>query len=167
MTCPMQGTVPFAAARCCVLPSPENAKLVEELRSLLQDTSSRDTFLLTVKALADIGPEARSAVPAIIRGAERLGLSKDIEQQVMNEQGPGVMIVECVERMLMGPGCPPRWAATVVGVPALPPHVPPSATYSIPAYPPAPAPTYAPPQPIRSAVAVETPAELIPPPSVR
>ncbi|HKB40226.1 MAG TPA: hypothetical protein VKD72_27600, partial [Gemmataceae bacterium] len=47
--------------------------LVGALVAILEETRSPDTLLVTVKALADLGPRARTAVPAVIRSAERLG----------------------------------------------------------------------------------------------
>jgi hypothetical protein len=120
--CATQPGEPCGAARCCAVGAPVNGKLVGDLLDILRETSSRDTFLLTVKALADIGPDAKAAVPMIIRGAERLGLSEDLEQQVKDEQGPGVMIVECIEQILRGQVCatpvpPAAWyAAPPLGV---------------------------------------------------
>ncbi|HXG12170.1 MAG TPA: hypothetical protein VNK04_20615 [Gemmataceae bacterium] len=111
----------FVPARCCPPTSPENAKLVEELRTILQETSSSDTFLLTVKALADIGPDAKATVPVIIRGAERLGLLKDLVQQAKDEDGPGMMIVDCIEQIIKGPACFPACPpAAVYAVPPAP-----------------------------------------------
>jgi hypothetical protein len=78
-------------------------KLVRELVGILKKTKSTDTFLVTVKALADMGPPSRAAVPEIIVNAERLGLLKDILKQVDDEQeddNPGDFIVEAIEHIV-------------------------------------------------------------------
>jgi hypothetical protein len=79
-----------------------NEKLIRELTAILQKTKSKDTFLVTVKALADMGPRSRAAVPAIILNAERLGLLKDILQQADDEEqdGPGEFVVEAIEQIV-------------------------------------------------------------------
>jgi hypothetical protein len=54
---------------------------VQELTAILDETRSVDTFLLTVSALAELGPKAKPAIRAIIRNAERLGVLKDQAMQ--------------------------------------------------------------------------------------
>lgn len=169
VACPQPSCTPVSARCCCAATAPENAKLVEELRGLLQETSSRDTFLVTVKALSDIGPSAKMAVPAIIRGAERLKLSKDIEQQVSEEKGAGAMIVECIERILTSPGCEARCAAGVFTIRA-PAVVPPPPMFAVPGCLAAPGCLPCPAMsPLRAPSTFEVPtsAEPIPPPSIR
>jgi hypothetical protein len=80
-----------------------NEKLVRDLTAILKKTKSTDTFLVTVKALADMGPRAKPAVPAIILNAERLGLLKDIMQQVDDDSDddcPGDFIVEAIAQIV-------------------------------------------------------------------
>jgi hypothetical protein len=79
-----------------------NEQLVAELTVILHETSSPDTFLVTVKALADIGARSKVAVPSIIRNAERLGLLKNILQQADDDEklGPGVMISEAIQQIV-------------------------------------------------------------------
>jgi hypothetical protein len=87
-----------------------NEQLVSELILILQETKSPDTFLVTVNALACVGPRAKAAVPAIIRHAERLGLLKDILSQVEDDDsvGTGVVISEAIAQIIRpmreGPG---------------------------------------------------------------
>lgn len=52
----------------------DNAKVVTELMAILKDTKSPETFLLTATTLCRLGGEAKRALPAIIRNAERLEL---------------------------------------------------------------------------------------------
>jgi hypothetical protein len=47
---------------------------VLELLDILGQTKSVDAFLVTVALLAEVKPEARSAIPVVIRNAERLGI---------------------------------------------------------------------------------------------
>ena len=44
-----------------------NEHLVAELVVILKETKSADTFLITVKALADFGPRSKPAVAAMLR----------------------------------------------------------------------------------------------------
>lgn len=94
---------PAASAKTHGTVRAANEKLVHELVEILKKTKSTDTFLVTVKALADMGPRARAAVPAIILNAERLGLIKDILKQVDDdeeEEAPGDFIVEAIEHIV-------------------------------------------------------------------
>jgi hypothetical protein len=65
---------PPAAApeACCPAKAGQSAKLV----AILDEARSRDTFLLTVLALSQF--EDRAAAPAVIRNADRLGLTRGI-----------------------------------------------------------------------------------------
>jgi hypothetical protein len=105
-----------------------NEQLVRELTCILKKTKSQDTFLVTVKALADIGPRAKPAVPAIILHAERLGLLKDFLQQADDDDnlGPAVMVSEAIADIVMPKRdrqSPPPYAAPVPY--CTPPMVPP------------------------------------------
>jgi hypothetical protein len=127
--CPA-ATCVSAPPPCCPQCAPENAKLVDELLTILKETKSADTFLVAVKALSDIGPDAKKAVPAIIRGAEQHGLLKDIREQVKEEEGAGLMIMDAIEEILRGPeaACappPPRMAVYAQPVPFAAPWCPP------------------------------------------
>jgi hypothetical protein len=50
--------------------------LVKGLIAVLDETKSRDTFCLTVQVLASLKTESWRAIPAILRSAERLGISE-------------------------------------------------------------------------------------------
>jgi hypothetical protein len=60
--------------------------LVKELVSMMEETNSPEMFVVTVMVLGKVGPEARPAVPAILRKAERLGLFKGL---INSEADPG------------------------------------------------------------------------------
>ena len=53
-------------------PSGPNAALIKELVKILDETQSPDTLLVTVGLLAEMKADAKLAVPAAIRAAERL-----------------------------------------------------------------------------------------------
>jgi len=110
-----------------------NEKLVRDLVAILKKTKSSDTFLVTVKALADMGPRSKAAVPAIILNGERLGLFKDIMQQADDDDpdSAGDFIVEAIEhivaprheRQAPRPGAP-------IAYPPVPAQVPPPCVVS-------------------------------------
>jgi hypothetical protein len=50
------------------------AGLVGELAGILNETKSKETFSVTLAVLRKMGPEAKPAVPVILRNADRLGL---------------------------------------------------------------------------------------------
>jgi len=76
--------------------------LVGGLVAILDETRSPDTLLVTVKALADLGPRARAAVPAVIRSAERLGVLKDILHQKDEQGAVGPAIVDLIGPIIKG-----------------------------------------------------------------
>jgi hypothetical protein len=57
------------------LASDADAALARGLIAVLNGTGSRDTFCLTVRLLAGLPDHGRKAVPAVLRCAERLGIS--------------------------------------------------------------------------------------------
>jgi hypothetical protein len=54
-------------------PAPVNPA-VADLAAALAETKSKGAFVAAVLALAEMGPEARPAIPAILRHGERLGI---------------------------------------------------------------------------------------------
>jgi hypothetical protein len=56
---------------------PAKQDLLSELIAILNETKSDDTFSVTVHLLAEMGPKAESAIPVVIRNAERLGILTD------------------------------------------------------------------------------------------
>jgi hypothetical protein len=60
-----------AHAPACHGPSPDE-EIVKSLSAVLEETQSTDTLVVIAKALQEIGPAARPAVPTIIKAAERL-----------------------------------------------------------------------------------------------
>jgi hypothetical protein len=54
--------------------SSTDAKVIDEMIAILKETKSEDTFVVTAMALCGMGPEAKRALPQLIRNAERLGL---------------------------------------------------------------------------------------------
>jgi hypothetical protein len=115
-----------------------NQQLVRDLTAILKNTKSPDTFLVTVRALGDMGSRAKPAVPAIILNAERLGLLENILEQADDEEqlGPGIMITEAIadivtprrDRQPSGYAVPPPCCPPCCPAPSLllPPGGPPS-----------------------------------------
>ena len=100
---------PAAPHRPACAARSDNEKLVEGLVAILNETDSTDTLLVTVAALADLGPRARLAVPAIIRAADRLGLFKGLAQQKkgQGEDHEGMAVVDAIDQILKGGARPP------------------------------------------------------------
>jgi hypothetical protein len=99
---------------------------------ILHETKSPDTFVVTARALAAVGPAARRAVPAVIRGAERLNLLSEIGKQAKAGDGLGMVVVEAIEELLQGQGAG-RACCTPVCAPVCAPPV----AYAVPCCPPA------------------------------
>ena len=71
----LQGTPSLAAPGVPPLSQPAlPGGYVGELVAVLNETKSVDAFLITVELLQKMGADARPAVPAVIRNAERLGI---------------------------------------------------------------------------------------------
>jgi hypothetical protein len=56
----------------------DNDRVIDELTAILKETKSAETFLVTAMVLGRMGPEAKRALPIIIRNAERLELFEDL-----------------------------------------------------------------------------------------
>jgi hypothetical protein len=72
---------------CCVTCCPsataaksssDNDKVIDELTAILKETKSSETFIVTAMVLGRMGPDAKRALPIIIRNAERLELFDDL-----------------------------------------------------------------------------------------
>jgi hypothetical protein len=63
---------------CCTKAVSKNDPIVGELTAILNETKSAETFLVTTMVLGRLGAEAKPALPAIIRNAERLELFEDM-----------------------------------------------------------------------------------------
>src|SRR5258708_3194104 len=57
-------------------PPKPRTELVEEMIDLLNKTDSSDTFFVALKLLEPLKTDAKMAIPAIMRNAERLGIFK-------------------------------------------------------------------------------------------
>jgi hypothetical protein len=66
------------SACCSAMATTTDDHIVQELMTILKETRSPDTFLVTVTVLGRMGPAAKSAIPAIIRNAERLEMLTDV-----------------------------------------------------------------------------------------
>jgi hypothetical protein len=77
------------------------AGIVGDLVAVLNETKSVDAFLVAVELLQKMGAEARPAVPAVIRNAERLGILKKsaLSSGKGNRQEIVRQLLENLERM--------------------------------------------------------------------
>jgi hypothetical protein len=121
-------------------------KLVQELVTILSETKSVETYFVTVSALGMMGRDARPAVPAIIRHAERLEIFKDISfddsEKPNRQQRIAEGIMDSLEQILSKqPVAPPQVSYQVT--PAMcppPPGMVLPTPVSFPIMPPAPPP---------------------------
>ncbi len=63
---------------CCTKALSKSDRIIDELTAILNETKSAETFLVTTMVLGRLGAEAKPALPAIIRNAERLELLEDL-----------------------------------------------------------------------------------------
>jgi hypothetical protein len=73
---PIGGSGPCPS--CTADANKAGSKLAAELVAILNETESVDTFLLTMSCLEAARPNAELVVPALIRNADRLGITKGI-----------------------------------------------------------------------------------------
>jgi hypothetical protein len=122
--CPLAAPPSLAPARV------HRAGVVEELIALLDETQSRDTYLATVLVLSRLGGEAKPALPAALRNAERLGLLRGLCKHGRPGKGntAGTGILDALAAIAQAPALmppynppPPAYAPPAVYVPATPP----------------------------------------------
>lgn len=151
-------------------------KLVQELVSILNETKSPDTFAVTASCLGMMGHDARPAVPAIIRNAERLGLLKGISEFLCDEeeeskpskqQKMAEGIMDCLDQILSKQPSGPKPPQSYQPCATLPvPMVCPAPAFAVPenigfpVLPPPPPPVTPVPPPARQATS--TPAQPAP-----
>jgi hypothetical protein len=91
-----------AGTSCCVSASGEaakpNAKLVAELMDILNETESPDTFLLTLTCLESVEVEPVAVLPALLRNAERLGITEGIVNRLNDSAKPANAKAEAVAK---------------------------------------------------------------------
>lgn len=95
----------------------EKRELLDELMTILNETASVDTFGLTLDLLADLGPKAAPAIPAILRNGERLGLLKN---HALREDGNarGIDLVGETIQAIRAKNAPPQLPVGVGGMSA-------------------------------------------------
>jgi hypothetical protein len=81
--------------------------LVGELVGILNDTKSRGTFLVTLAVLQKLGPEARPAIPAILRNADRLDLFENTTAPNARDKQIAAEVLAVIDAIL-GRVAPPR-----------------------------------------------------------
>lgn len=113
-------------------PSATDAKIIDELVAILKETKSEETFIVTAMALGRMGPEAKRALPQLIRNAERLELFEDLfdanaaagDRQVVRQVAEAIMML--AETSKDGrptgygyPTAPMPWGNSLYGTPSV------------------------------------------------
>lgn len=169
------------AASTCSSAATTDEHIVQELVTILKETRSPDTLLVTVTVLGRMGPAAKPAIPVIIRSADRLELLKDISnpEATGRKEELAEILMDSIDRILQKPGSGrPKTArvprpdqliyppAAPACAPCPPTYAPPPAYISREPQPPQPAPAPG----VYEAVPVPTeapapPPTLVPPPA--
>ena len=82
---------------------PTDDPLVRDLIKVLDETKSKDTFCLALPVLAALKAEGRRAVPAVLRNAERLKISKGMRQEGAKWTREQKVVAECLEALVGHP----------------------------------------------------------------
>ncbi len=92
-----------------LVPTPVNPVVVD-LVAALSETKSKGAFVAAVLALAELGPESRPAIPAILRHGERLGVFDDaFEADAAHHKGaPGRLVAQALAAIASGNGPGPE-----------------------------------------------------------
>jgi hypothetical protein len=104
---------------------PGVSAVVADLVKLLANTKSKEMYLATVLALAQMGDEARAALPAVLEHGERLGMFKGICDADAAKRIPGNRILEAVAKIAGGERYPVPAVHDSFPVPSTPGYVPP------------------------------------------
>jgi hypothetical protein len=144
------------AQACGAKPSSDSGNVIDELTAILKETKSAETFVVTAMVLGRMGPEAKQAIPIIIRNAERLELFEDVHspRSLDNNQNLATQkIIAALEMILPYPSPYAPSAYAPYGYTA------PVATWNAPAGTPVPLPAA---QPVKSAPASGAPQGVWP-----
>jgi hypothetical protein len=77
-------------------------QVIEELIAILKETKSPETFTVTATVLGYMGPEARRALPALIRNAERLELLEDLfDTNATESHRAAQVLAEAIEMIVV------------------------------------------------------------------
>jgi hypothetical protein len=84
--------------------SSTDAKIIDEMIAILKETKSEETFIVTVMALGRMGPEAKRALPQLIRNAERLKLFQVLlnAKAEAGDRGVSQHVAEAIVMMAAG-----------------------------------------------------------------
>jgi hypothetical protein len=182
--CPNCPNCPAKAADKAKAVKETKEKLVHELVTILNETKSADTFVVTASCLGMMGHDARPAVPSIIRNAERLGLLKGASEVVCDEESEESKptkqqrmaegIMDCLDQILSkqpsGPKPPQSYqpcATLPVPVVCPAPGMAMPENIGFPVLPPPPPPAMTVPQPARPVYAAPPQSDPPPPPPAR
>ena len=92
-----------AGSPCCPCEAQEcpvnaDTRYAKELLDILQTTHSVDAFVVTLNLLADADVEPRTAIPLIVRNAERLGIFGD-SLALEDDDKPSALVVEVLGKL--------------------------------------------------------------------
>ena len=120
-------------------PTAGEDRIVQELVKILDDTSSPQTLLATTLALMPMGKKAQSAVPAIIRNAERLKVFEPLKNMSSAKAENAALVLEAIlviqmdmpltKEMLGMPGGPFGQMIQIAPPPPPTPLYPPAVPY--------------------------------------
>jgi hypothetical protein len=111
-----------------VPPPPADDTVVRELVTVLDQTKSRDTFCLALPVLTALKGDGRRAIPAVLRNAERLHISRGMRQEGAKWTREQKLVADCLQALAGRPGA--RARPDVFATP--PPAPPPPTAYSSP-----------------------------------
>jgi hypothetical protein len=83
-----------------------SAEVVAELVAVMGQTRSKDVYTAAVLALGQMGAEARPALPAILKHAERLGVLEGAFCPAGSKSDQGDVILEAVMAIARGQAAP-------------------------------------------------------------
>jgi hypothetical protein len=92
---PLRAQSPCCEGQEC--PAKADARYTKELLDLLQTTHSVDAFIVTLNLLVDTDVEPRTAIPLIVRHAERIGVLGDsLQQDKEDVDQPSYLVIEVI-----------------------------------------------------------------------
>jgi hypothetical protein len=142
---------------CCTKTVSKNDPIVGELTAILNETKSAETFLVTTMVLGRLGAEAKSALPAIIRNAERLEVFEDLydANASAGDRAAAQKVVDALEMILDKKVGAKGRIGQISGPPSMP------SAYPVPCAPVCPAPA------VNWNTPAATPVPATPPPPVK
>ena len=98
LTPALRAQSPCCEGRQC--PAKADACYTKELLDILQTTHSVDAFVVTLNLLVDTDVEPRTAIPLIVRQAERLGIFADsLQDDQEDEDQPSALVIQVLGKL--------------------------------------------------------------------